>query len=71
MSSTGYFEFSSPPESPIITPEMRMSPDILAAVGNFVIGVKASPHHRTMLHGDPNNTCHLENGLTKNSATSL
>lgn len=48
-----------------------MSPDLLAAVGNIVIGVKAAPHHRTMLLGDPNNNCRPVNGLTKNSATSI
>lgn len=71
MSSPSYLQFSAPSDSIIISPEMPMSPDLLAAVGNLVIGVKISPHHRAMLLADPNHNCRPMNGLTTNSATSL
>lgn len=71
MSSPTDLQFSSPPDSITASPEMPMSPDLLAAVGNVVIGAKAAPHHRAMLLADPNHGCQPLNGLTKVSTTSI
>lgn len=64
-------DFSSPPESITISPEMPMSPDLLAAVGNVIIGLKTAPHHRSLLLSDENHGCRPRNGLTRNPATSI
>lgn len=71
MASPSYLQFSSPPDSITTPAEMPMSPDLLAAVGNVIIGVKIAPHHRAILLSDPHHGCLPINGLTKNSATSL
>lgn len=61
-------EFSpSPPPSG--SPEMPMSPDLLAAVGNITIGKRIAPQHRSSLL--PDHACYPINGLTSNSATSV
>lgn len=61
-------DFSSPP-TVLLSPEMPMSPDLLAAVGNITIGELISPKHRSSLL--PDHACYPINGLTRNSVTSI
>ncbi|KAL0631573.1 hypothetical protein Q9L58_009556 [Maublancomyces gigas] len=61
-------EFSAPP-SPAARPELTLSPDLLAAVGNITIGKRIAPQHRSSLL--PDHACHPINGLTSNSVTSV
>lgn len=71
MSSPSSLQFSSPSDSISMPPEMPMSADLLAAVGNVIIGSKIAPHHRAILLADPNHGCRPLNGLSTNPATSL